>query len=85
MHALYLGDPKANSYNFLDVLTSFNWLKGDSRLKEMIDILSSKVDKNGRFTPESIYTKLNGWEFSQKKEPSRFLTLIAHKTLLRIK
>lgn len=69
--------------HILDVLTSFPWLKDDNRLKEMISIVKAKSDDRGRFTPESIYTKLKGWEFAQKKEPSRWLTFLVAKILKR--
>ncbi len=68
----------------LDVLTRFPWLKNDSRLKEMIDIVKTKSDDMGRFTPESIYTKLKGWEFAQKKEPSRWITFLIKRILKRL-
>lgn len=67
----------------LDVLTHFPFLKDDSRVKEMIDIVKDKSDTMGRFTPESIYTKLKGWEFSQKKEPSRWITFLVERVLKR--
>ena len=67
----------------LDILTHFPFLKNDNRLKEMIDIVKVKADDIGRFTPESIYTKLKGWEFSQKKEPSRWITFLVERILER--
>lgn len=69
--------------HILDVLTQFSFLKNDSRLKEMIDIVKDKSDSVGRFTPESIYTKLKGWEFAQKKEPSRWVTFLVKRILKR--
>jgi hypothetical protein len=41
------------------------------------------MDQDGKFTSESIWTAWKGWEFAQKKQPSRWLTLIAWRTLLR--
>ena len=69
----------------LDILTLFPWLKEDKRLREMLEIVSSKADNEGKYTPESIYTKLNGWEFSQKKEPSRWITFLVYRILNRLK
>ena len=69
--------------HILDVLTLFPHLKKDNRVKEMMDILKAKADSQGRFTAESVYTKSKGWEFAQKKEPSRWLTLLAKRTLER--
>jgi hypothetical protein len=67
----------------LDVLTQFPWLAGDPRLKEMLDLLAGKADATGRFTPESVWQAWNAWEFGQKKTPSRWLTLLAHRILRR--
>jgi len=69
--------------HILDVLTHFKFLKKDRRLKEMIDIVKKKSDDMGRFTPESIYMKLKEWEFSQKKEPSRWVTFLVERILKR--
>ena len=65
----------------LDVLSQFPWLRADARLLAMLDILRSKADSQGRYTLESVWTAWKGWEFGQKKAPSRWLTLIAWRTL----
>jgi hypothetical protein len=69
--------------NLVDVLTSFPWQHHDPRLSEMLDILQSKADGRGRFTPESIWTAWKDWEFGQKKQPSAWMTLIASRALKR--
>jgi hypothetical protein len=68
----------------LDVLSQFPWLKGDVRLREMAGVLKAKMDDEGRFTPESIWTAWKDWEFGQKKVPSRWLTFLAWRILQRI-
>jgi hypothetical protein len=68
----------------LDVLSLFPWLKQDARLLDMLDILKSKADDQGRFTPESIWTVWKDWEFGQKRAPSRWLTLLAWRIIQRI-
>jgi len=68
----------------LDVLTQFPWLHNDPRLKEMLDIVRSKADEKGRFMSESIWKAWADWEFGQKKEPSRWLTLITQRILKRL-
>jgi hypothetical protein len=68
----------------LDVLTRFAWLKGDPRLLEMLALLQSKADDQGRFTLESVWTAWKDWEFGQKKVPSRWLTLLAWRILGRV-
>jgi hypothetical protein len=68
----------------LDVLSRFSWLKKDTRLLEMLGILGSKADRQGRFTLESIWTAWKDWEFGQKREPSRWLTLLACRIIRRV-
>jgi hypothetical protein len=68
----------------LDVLSRFSWLKRDPRLLDMVELLKSKGDHQGRFTLESIWTAWKDWEFGQKKMPSRWLTLLAWRIIGRI-
>ena len=68
----------------LDVLSQFPWLETDARLLDMIETLRQKADSNGRFTSESIWTPWKSWEFGQKKEPSRWVTMLAWRALSRI-
>ena len=65
----------------LDVLSRFPWLAGDSRLLDMVDVLAGKMDAQGRFTAESVWTWWKDWEFGQKREPSRWVTLLAWRIL----
>jgi hypothetical protein len=67
----------------LDILTRFPWALADPRLQEMLHILSQKIDSDGRFTPESVWLAWKDWEFSQKKAPSRWLTLLSWRVLRR--
>jgi len=68
----------------LDVLTRFSWLSPDLRLLDMLGLLKSKADGQGRFALESVWTAWKGWEFGQKKEPSRWLTLLAWRIIRRV-
>jgi len=68
----------------LDVLSRFSWLKQDTRLLDMLGILKSKADRQGCFTLESIWTAWKDWEFGQKREPSRWLTLLAWRIIGRV-
>jgi hypothetical protein len=68
----------------LEVLSRFPWLQGDARLANMLEVLKNKADEQGRFTLESIWTAWKDWEFRQKKEPSRWLTLMAWRILARL-
>ncbi len=67
----------------LDVLSNFTWLFQDQRLQEMLDLLQSKANDTGCFTPESIWMAWKDWEFGQKKQPSAWITLIANRILKR--
>jgi hypothetical protein len=58
-----------------EVLSHFPQARKDKRFHAMLDVLRCKADPDGRFTSESIWTKWKGWEFCQKKEPSRWVTL----------
>jgi hypothetical protein len=68
----------------LDVLSRCEWLHGDPRLADMLAVLQSKMDAQGRFTVESVWMAWKGWEFGQKKAPSRWLTLLAWRILQRV-
>lgn len=67
-----------------DVLSQFPWARDDERLSEMVEIIDKKVDKEGRFTPESIWTAWKEWDFGQKKAPSPYLTYIVQRMKLRL-
>ncbi len=67
-----------------DILSRFSWLKEDARLIDMLEILKSKVNQEGRFTLDSIWTTWKDWEFGQKKNPSRWLTLLSWRIIGRL-
>jgi hypothetical protein len=67
-----------------DVLTRFPWLRGDTRLEDMIGILKEKGDRTGKFVPESIWTAWKEWDFGQKREPSRWLTFLTQRVIHRM-
>jgi hypothetical protein len=68
----------------LDVLSKFSWLKKDTRYLDMLGILKSKLDQQGSFTLESVWTAWKDWEFGQKRTPSRWLTLLAWRIIARL-
>lgn len=68
----------------LQVLSRFPWLRSDPRLLDMIRLLKTKMDDKGCFTVESQWTAWKDWEFGQKKEPSRWLTLAAWRVIQNI-
>lgn len=67
-----------------DLLTQIPILRRDKRLNEMATFIQNKADSDGRFTPESVWQAWSDWEFGQKKEPSRWVTLIAQRALKRM-
>ncbi len=69
----------------LDILSRFKWVRKDKRFKEMLKLVESKADSDGRYVPESIWTAWKDWDFCQKKVPSKGLTLFVHRILERIK
>jgi hypothetical protein len=68
----------------LDVLSRFPWLSGDARLRDMSGLLVSKADPQGRFTPESVWQYWKDWEFGQKRQNSRWLSVLAWRILKRL-
>ena len=56
----------------------------DMSFLEMIDVVKSKADEQGRFTSESVWKSWSDWEFGQKKNPSPLLTLKVYRVLKRI-
>ena len=67
----------------LDVLSRFPWLRDDPRLQEMAALVVTKAGADNRFTPESIWMAWKGWDFGQKRAPSRWLTLLVVRMLER--
>jgi len=66
------------------VLSKFHAVHNDPRFLEMVDLIKSKQDNDGFYTPESIYMKLKGWDFGQKKEPSPYLTYLCLRIFDRL-
>lgn len=68
----------------LDILSRFSWLRTDPRLLDMLALLKGKMDQQGRFSLDSVWTAWKDWEFGQKKEPSRWLSLCAWRIIERV-
>jgi len=69
---------------FLDILSQFDYAKERLRESEMVNLLLSKRDDKGRFTPESIHKVWSDFDFGQKEKPSRWITLLALRIVKRI-
>jgi len=68
---------------FLDVLSQFEYAKQRLRESEMVNLILSKRDVEGRFTPESIHKVWSDFDFGQKEKPSRWITLLALRIIKR--
>ena len=68
----------------VDVLSRFPFARQDPRLREMAEVILSKQDDQGCFTPESVWMAWKGWEFGQRKAPSPWITLLALRVIKRI-
>ncbi|SDN06246.1 MULTISPECIES: hypothetical protein [Clostridia] len=66
------------------VLSKYEFVRIDPRFLEMVAHIKSKQDKEGFFTPESVYLKLKDWDFGQKKVPSPYLTYICYRIFERL-
>lgn len=58
------------------VLSMFATAHEDPRFKDMMLQLGNKVDAEGKMTAESAWTPWKGWEFADKKNPSRWITCL---------
>jgi len=67
------------------VLSKYRFTGNDPRFMEMIALIKSKQDDDGFFTPESIFQKLKGWDFGQKKDSSPYLTYLCMSIFERLK
>lgn len=72
-----------NALYIADVLTRFNTFKNEELLKEIIDWIIESQDSEGKFTPTSMFREYSDWDFSNKKEPSPWITYLAYRILKR--
>ncbi|AEV29748.1 hypothetical protein SpiGrapes_1961 [Sphaerochaeta pleomorpha str. Grapes] len=68
----------------LDVLSFFPWVHHDQRFLDMLELVTSKADAKGFFTPESIWVAWKEWDFGQKKVPSPWLTFLVYRIIKRV-
>jgi hypothetical protein len=68
----------------MDVLSQIPGALDEKPVKDMAAIIQKKADSQGRFTPESIWMDWRGWDFGQKREPSRWVTFLAKRILNRM-
>jgi len=63
----------------VDVLSHYDEAIHDHRFREMLALINSKADPEGRFVPESVWTAWKGWDFGQKKIPSPWIALLVER------
>jgi hypothetical protein len=67
-----------------DTLSKFEHAKKEKGFMEMIEIITSKQDDEGMFTPESVYQKCKEWDFGQKKHVSPYLSFLCIRIFNRL-
>jgi len=67
------------------VLSKYEFVQDDPCFLEMIAHIRARQDKDGFFTPESVYQKLKDWDFGQKKVSSPYLTYLCYRIFERLK
>jgi len=70
-----------NALYLADVLSRFEFTKETALMKELIDWILSSQNEDGTFTPTSIWMAYKEWEFSNKKQPSPWITFLCCRIL----
>ncbi len=72
------------SLHYLDGLSRVPAVKDHARIAEITGLVLSKRDAEGRFQPESINEAWSGFDFGQKRQPSRWLTCLVYVVAARL-
>ncbi|MHC1786696.1 MAG: hypothetical protein AB9880_06525 [Christensenellales bacterium] len=67
-----------------DALSHIAAVHEDPRFLTMVDLIRSKADAEGCWTPESVYLKCAAWDFGQKRQPSPYLSFLCLRLLSRL-
>lgn len=70
-----------NALYIAEILSRIDFLKEELLLKDMISWILDSQDENGCFKPTSIFMHYKHWDFSNKKEPSPWITYLCCKIL----
>lgn len=54
----------------LEALSRFPFIHADPRFRDMLVVVASQADADGRYTAASMYQSWKGWSFADKKNPS---------------
>lgn len=70
--------------HFAEILSHYQHAIADPRFREIIALLESKADNQGKFTAESVWQAWQEWDFGQKKQHSAWLTFLVYRIKKRI-
>jgi hypothetical protein len=70
-----------NALYLADVLTRFDFLKDEEVVTELVEWIIRSQDEKGRFKPTSIFREYKHWDFSNKQEPSPWITFLCCRIL----
>ncbi len=68
----------------VEALSRFSFVHGDLRFCELLELVVSQADSDGRYTAGSMYQAWKGWSFADKKSPSPWLTLLVLRIQKRV-
>ncbi len=66
-----------------EVLSRSGRFQDDPRLRDMVTVIAAQADEQGRFTPGAAWMAWKGWDFGQRRSPSRLLTYAIRRILSR--
>lgn len=72
-----------NALYLAEVLTRFDFLKGNELVRDLIDWIEVSQNKQGMFKPTSMFMIYKDWDFGNKKEPSPWITFLCLRILKR--
>ncbi len=67
----------------MDVLSRFPFAVSDPRFREMLFLLQNQARADGTYHAQSAYQAWKDWSFSDKKNPSPWLTFIIYRIINR--
>lgn len=70
-----------NALYLADVLSRFEFIRNTELMEELVEWILENQDEKGRFFPTSIWMAYKGWEFSNKKLPSPWITFLCCRIL----
>jgi hypothetical protein len=68
-----------NLLHVVEVLSLFPFVNRDPRFQEMLNVLTAQANAQGEYTASSMYRAWKDWSFSDKKNPSPWLTFLVER------